>query len=236
MSGAVTIKDANSNVRMALNSQGAAFIDTITPIAVSGTVTATPSGTQAVSGTVTTVPSGTQTVSGTVNNVEIADAAITGFYSFDIGDVANVSGARNHLTILNPSGSGKTVRMGAIVVSWYQVGDAATSVVSIRSYRITAASAGTLAAASEVNKYSTSYANSITEIRYGNVTATPLAAITSTPPPIGAGKGSTPSIDGAVFSPSTGMMTLAPGEGAVIRTEAGDVDQRFNLGFRWAEL
>jgi hypothetical protein len=222
MAGAVEIKDKNSNVRLTLNAQGAAFIDTITPIDIQGTVTATPTGTQTVAGTVSAIP--------------IADTAITGFYSFDIADVAAVTGARNYLTIMNPSGSGKTLRVTAIVLSYYQVGDASTSVVAIRSYRITAASAGTLAAASEINKFSTSFANTVAEIRYGNVTATPLAAIVSTPPPIGAGKGSTPTIDGARFNPETGLIVLAQGEGMVIRCEAGDVDQRFNLGFRWAEV
>ena len=62
MAGAIEIKDHTSDVRLALNAQGAMFVDTITPLNVTGTVTATPTGTQAVSGTVTTVPSGTQNV------------------------------------------------------------------------------------------------------------------------------------------------------------------------------
>lgn len=212
MSGAIEIKDRNSNVRMTMNSQGAVFVDNITGQTLD-IATPTP-----------------------ISAVIASNPSITGAYSFGVADVAGIVAATNHLALFNPLGSGKNIYPTSALASNYQVGDASTAVLSMRIFRITASSGGTLATTAEINKFNTAYPNSIAEVRYGSVTATLGASVFTTPPPIGAGKGSVAGAQSAVIPSSSPPIVLAPGEGLVYRCAVGDVDQRWNLGFSWAEI
>ena|SRR5882757_865826 len=217
-------------------------------VPVSGTVTALPSGTQAVSGTVTTTPSGTQTVSGTVTALPSGTQAVSGtvtsvpgvpagynFYLHSLSSAVGVVAGNNFLSVFNPVGSGKTIVFYQSIIQSFATA-AASSAASMDTFRTSAASAGTLIAAANINKFATSQPNSIAEVRVGNPTVTTVGtttlgvapAVTSSGAGVSAGAGGNPP-PGATF-------VCLPGEGLVMRTSAGDVDQLWNLTFVWAEF
>lgn len=204
MSGAIEIKDKNSNVRLALDGQGAAF---------------------------------TATISGRpLETLSVANPNIDGSYIYSRAEQTGAVAATNHMTIFNPASSGKTLALAGVFISSIVLADIGVATRSMRGYRITAASAGTLESASNIAKLQTSYPDPVGQIRYGNVTATLGPALFNSPPVIGASKTASPFVH-AIPVPSTlGVFTLMEGEGIVLRTEAGDVDTLWNLSFAWAEL
>lgn len=126
MSGAIEIKDRNSNVRLTLNAQGAAFIDTITPISVSGYVTTT----------------------------EVASPNVIGRYLYAADVISGLVAATNHLSITNPAGSGRTVIVARAIVSPYTVNVVTSAVSPMYLFRATSVSAGTLQTpAKTINTY-----------------------------------------------------------------------------------
>lgn len=204
MSGAIEIKDKNSNVRLALDGQGAAF---------------------------------TATISGRpLETLSVSNPNIDGSYIYSRAEQAGVVAANNHLTLFNPAGSGKTIALAGVFVSSIIVADIGVAIRSMRGYRITAASGGTLEAASVIGKWQTSMPAPIAEVRFGNVTATLGPALFNSPPTIGASKGSSPFVHAIPVPTALGTFTLMEGEGIALRTEAGDIDTLWNLSVAWAEL
>ena len=126
MAGAIEVKDRNSNVRLTLNSQGAAFIDTITPISVSGYVTTT----------------------------EVASPSVIGRYIYVTDVITGIVAATNHLSITNPVGSGRTVIVARSNVSPYTVNVVGSTVTPMVIYRASSVSAGvTQTAAKTISSY-----------------------------------------------------------------------------------
>ncbi|SRR6266705_6876549 len=224
---------------------------------VSGTVTTTPSGTQTVAGTVTTSPSGTQNVavtspatfpvSGTVTTTPSGTQTVTGsvvalpaipagsnFYITALADIPGVVAANNFLSIFNPLGSGKTITMYALsIVPW---ATAATSItVSMNIFRISAASAGSLVAAANIGKFTSSSPNAIAEVRSTNPTVTTTGLTLGGVPPADTSSGSGASPTGSGAAPSAASFMLLPGEGLVMKTASGSVAQLWNFDMIWAE-
>ena len=242
MAQSVQIKDRTSNANLSVNSDGS--LNSV----VSGTVTATPTGTQVVSGTVTTVPSGTQTVTGTViatpsgtqavsglvSTYSVMNPAFTGVYVYNLPDQPGVVAANNFLSIFNPVASGKTIVFVGGSVSSYIGGGGNATEVSCIAYRTTAASAGTLQAASAICKLQTAFPNAVAEVRIANPTATTGAAWFAIPPPI------QPSTSGFIYAlqpPSgSGSIVMVPGEGIVLRSTSGDTDIQWNFNVVWGEF
>lgn len=216
---------------------------------VSGSITTTPSGTQVVSGTVTTVPSGTQTVTGTVTSTPSGTQAISGtitsvpgvptganFYSSGFSTVIGlVTSPYNFLSIFNPLASGKTVYVvQSIIIPWATAVTATTN--AMETFRTSAASAGTLLAAANVNKFANTSPNSITEVRTANPTITTTGVSLGGAPPslTAAAQGASGTTTITAFSGAP--LVLAPGEGLCMRQiVAGTVNQLWNLGFIWYE-
>src|SRR5438445_734081 len=67
-----------------------------------------------------------------------------GVYIFSIGDVPGVVAAQNHLSLFNPSGNTKTFIFGGVFISSFSVVAITLTANSMRGFRITTASAGTL--------------------------------------------------------------------------------------------
>lgn len=170
---------------------------------------------------------------GSLNVLQVAPAA-QNFYLFGIADTPGVVAANNFLSLFNPLGSGKTITIyGLGVVAWASA--ATTASVSMNVFRTTAASAGTLVAASTLPKFNTSQADSIADVRTGNPTVTTTGlSLQATPPAItSAGSGAGPQAAGTVAGAAS--FILAPGQGIVCRTASGDVDQLWNIRVFWAE-
>lgn len=204
-------------------------------VPISGTITALPSGTQVVSGTVTALPSGTQAVSGLVSTYAGVNPAITGAYVYSISNIAGAAAGNNFISLFNPLLSGKTLLFAGAFISCAAAGSA-TATEPIRGYRSTTSTLGTLVVnATDVAKFQTTQPLSLAEIRTGNPTVT-----------LGPALFNVPSATDGIVDPTTthvvavppgfGPFTLAAGEGIVLRTEAGDVDQRWNLSVVWGEI
>ena len=177
---------------------------------------------------------GVQAVSGIVNSVPAAPAGAK-FYLHGMADVPGVVLGNSFLSIFNPVGSGKTVIFYQLILSPWATG-AATVTTSMNIFRTTAASAGTLIAASAVNRFVTSDPNPVAQVRVGNPTVTAVGTTLLGLPPavttVGAGVGATSSVS----VPSGAGFVCQPGEGVVYTTAAGDVDQLWNINVTWAEL
>ena len=155
-------------------------------------------------------------------------------YFHTILDAPGVAGANNFLSIFNPAGSGKAVVFLTAEVRPYAA--AATSVAtSITAFRTTAASGGTLIAASDIHRFVTYWPDPVAVVRTGNPSVTTVGIpINAFPPPVssGAGVGSA----GTSAAPGVGAFTCLPGEGLVSTTSSGDTDQRWDITLTWAEF
>lgn len=187
---------------------------------------------QPISTTITGTP--TVTVgSQPIQVTEVKSPTIGGVYSFLLNDATGVVAANNYVSLFNPVGSGKNIITFSTSVSSYITGGGSTSKNSMIVSRITTATVGTLQAASAINKFSTSFANPVAEVRTGNPTVTLGAQVLAFPPPV---TNDTAIVsERVVGSGATGPIVLAPGEGVVFGTAAGDTDQNWNISFAWGE-
>lgn len=155
-------------------------------------------------------------------------------YMVTIADVPGVVAAHNFLTVLNPASSGKVhIALQGIVASYS--GGTTTVASSLLTNRITAHSGGTSLVANQIAKFNTAAPDATTEVRHQGPSATLLAGdadLAIYPPVMSAGAGSSNLI---AAPPAGASFVLAPGQGIVWRTEAGDVDQRWNITYVWME-
>lgn len=174
------------------------------------------------------------TIQGTVNSIPAAPAGFN-FYVHSLSSVAGVVAANNFLSVFNPVGSGKTIVFYQAIVQSFS-GGASTATASMDIFRTTAASAGTQIAAGSIGKFLTTQPNAVAEVRVGNPTVTTInTSLLATAPSI-TSAGSGASATGGSGGVAGASFVCAPGEGLVMRTSAGDVDQVWNLTFTWAEF
>lgn len=192
-----------------------------------------------IEGSVPTTPSGTQNVAITGNSsttplytTMAPNPLVAGTYVFSIGNVPGVAAATNFISVFNPVGSGKSLFFGAAYISVSGAAPIANT-EPMNIFRITAASVGTLQAASAIGKFQTTMADPVAEVRTGNPTVTTGAQLSNTPG-IVANPGST-SVHIVTVPAVAPPFVLAPGEGVVMRALNGDTDQRWNLSIVWSE-
>lgn len=156
------------------------------------------------------------------------------FYFYSLIDAPGVVAANNFMSIFNPVGSGKIISFFAIAVDSFASGASSTA-VSLKVDRITAASAGTLASQSDINKLLTIQSDSITQVRTGNPTVTKVGtSLYSWPPPLATGTGVGSTIVSSV--PSGQGFFCFPGEGIVFNTPSGNTSQVWSIKATWAEF
>lgn len=156
------------------------------------------------------------------------------FYFYSLIDAPGVVAANNFISIFNPVGSGKTVSFFSIAVDSFASGSSGTA-VSLKVDRITAASAGTLAPATDINKLLTTETNSIAQVRTGNPTTTKVGtSLYSWPPPLSTGSGAGSSITSS--TPNGQGFFCFPGEGVVFSTSSGNTGQVWSIKATWAEF
>jgi hypothetical protein len=215
--------------------QNVSIVSSPATVPVSGTVTATPSGTQDVN--VLGQPININMPNNTASNPMYTYAGMPAgllFYSFALTEVAGTVATNNFLSLFNPVASGKTITVYRIVIfPWSSA--AATTTRSMTITRTTAASAGTLVAASTIPKFATSQANSISDVRTGNPTVTATGLTLLSFPPAITSAGSGVGAQSTIVPPTGASFNLAPGEGIVFNVAAGDVDQLWNLSVVWSE-
>lgn len=154
-------------------------------------------------------------------------------YSVSITATGQASAYR-FLSLFNPiSSENELLLTEASVVAF--ASSSASSDNPLLLVRTTAASAGSLQAASVINKCITTYPDSAAELRITNPTVTAGARIFSFGPP-------SQGLTATAYSPAqqtiefTDQIYLLPGEGVTFLQEAaGDTDHRYNLYLHWVE-
>jgi hypothetical protein len=159
----------------------------------------------------------------------------TGAYLFSIDDQPGVVAANNFVSLFNPVASGKFLYYLGAYVSTYVTGGGSTTRESMQGHAITAASAGTLQAASAIFKFDSTYANAGAEVRTGNPTVTIGPNVFNSPPPINTSTGQYVHAIGAGLLEFGGPVKIRPGEGLVFTTDAGNTNQTWNISIAWAE-
>lgn len=155
-------------------------------------------------------------------------------YVYSIIDVPGVVASNNFLSFYNPPTSGKIMLAVQGIVTSYALA-AVLAGGSMATYNISAASGGTLVAASAVPKLFTPWPNSSVEVRHSNPSVTTTtSALAVFPPVISTGAGGNAA--GNITTPSPNGVPYLPGEGFVWNTASGDIDQRWNITFIWAEV
>jgi hypothetical protein len=151
-----------------------------------------------------------------------------------IADTPGVVAANNFVSLFNPVGSGITIGALGFIVQSYTTGNS-TSSNSLQTIMTTAASGGTLLAASQIYKFDSGQRNSKAEWRTGNptVTTTGLPILSIAPINASSGGATIP----ALLSPGGGAPpVLHPGEGVVYRTAGGNTSQMWNIVQVWVEF
>lgn len=156
------------------------------------------------------------------------------FYFYSAIDLPGVVAANNFVSIFNPANSGKTISFFALAIDSFASGSSGTA-VSLKVDRITAASGGTVITAANINKLITIETDSIADVRVGNPTVTKVgSSLYSWPPPLATGSGAG-SVTTSTPPPGQGFFCL-PGQGIVLSTSSGNVNQVWSIKATWAEF
>lgn len=154
-------------------------------------------------------------------------------YSFNLTTAGQASTYR-FLAVFNPIESGKQLMVHQATVTGYAtvtVGSATPVTLS----RITSSTSGSLQAASDINKFVSTYPDSITEVRTGNPTVTTGPRIYSFAPPVqGLTIGAlSPNPQSVKFKTE---LIISPGEGfAFHQTTSGLAGHQYAIYACWVE-
>ena len=157
-------------------------------------------------------------------------------YVFSQAQHQGTIAAHNHVSLTNPTGSGKLLSLGGVFIS--QVAAGAISLVDpMRGWTATSVSGGTLQAASAIGKAYSTDPDPAGQIRTEGMSATLVAPWFNSPPLLATGAASPPFVHQVPTSlPGGKAITLFPGESVVLRSESGDLNQRWNLSIAWLEV
>lgn len=152
-------------------------------------------------------------------------------YDFSMADEPGTVAAKNFVSLFNPVGSGRLMILGGIFTS-----SAATATDTdprtLRGWRTTAASGGDLESVSDIAKFDTaSHPDPVAEVRTGNPTVTLGAAILNHPAPIDKRSSSVTQTLGFPNAP----FRFYPGQGFVMRMDAGVTTLFWNISLVWVE-
>lgn len=167
--------------------------------------------------------------------VTLETPAFTGGYVFSDHEIAGVVAANNFMALTNPTGSGKLILIAGVFISSTTVGAVATT-SPLRGFIATGVSGGTLEPANAIAKIRSSMSNPVAEVRTDNPAATLGAAWFNSPSLQATGASTSSFIHQVPATIAAGTLTLLPGESTVLRTEAGDVDTRWNISIAWSEI
>lgn len=176
----------------------------------------------------------TASINGLIGAFPVVNPVFLGGYVYSRAQVAGVAAANNFLSLTNPSGSGRTVVMAGVFISSTIVGDIASTVDPMRGY-LASAVTGTVEAVATIGKIRSTMPNPVGEIRLAPA-GTLAAAWFNSPPVLGVAKQASPFVHQVPAAVPAGALTLLPGESTIIRTESGDVDQRWNVSIAWGEF
>lgn len=174
-------------------------------------------------------------VNGLTGTFPSVNPAFRGGYVFSDHEIAGVVAANNFLALTNPTGSGRTILVAGVFISSTTAG-AVAAASPMRGYMATGVSGGTLEPSSSVAKVRSTMANPVAEVRTDNPAATLGAAWFNSPPNLATGSAGSAFVHQIPASIAAGTITILPGESVVLRTDNGDVDQRWNVSVAWSEI
>lgn len=177
----------------------------------------------------------TAIINGLAGAFPVVNPLFDGGYVYSQPQVPGVAAANSFLALANPVGSGKIITVAGVFISSVIVGDIVATVDPMRGYLATLVAAGTLEPSSSIGRTRSTMPTPVGQIRTGNPTATLGASWFNSPPLLGVAKQAAPFVHQIPATIASGSITLLPGEGTVLRTESGDVDQRWNLSIAWNE-
>jgi len=153
-------------------------------------------------------------------------------YLYILSDALGVVAANTFLSLFNPANSGKSITVTQVDVAIYGVGVTIAQNSLLRK-RITAASSGTLIAASTVARFRTSHADPVFEVRINNPTVTTSALAHGAHAPVVSTK---EGLNAASYSvvPNP-LMVYRPGEGVAFSTALGNINQTWTISIVWQE-
>ena len=168
-----------------------------------------------------------------MTRISVGASVPRGVYIITFTDLPGAVTANNFLSVFNPPSSTVKHVGQSLRISSYATG--ATSVaVSMLVSRATAASGGTQLAAANVNRFVTTMPNPIAEVRTGNPTVTKLSTpFTYKSPVLSTGVGNTAPVD--LRTPTGDVIAVLPGEGFVLSTASGSINQSWSFDYVWAE-
>ena len=175
-------------------------------------------------------------INGLIGSYPAINPLFKGGYVFSQAQHPGTVAANNHFALLNPIGNTRTIVVAGVFISSVIVADIVATADPMRGWLATAISGGTTEPASVIGKIRSTMPTPTGQILSNNPTATLGASWFNSPPLIGASKGSAPFVHQVPATIAAGSITLLPGEGTVLRTESGDVDQRWNLSIAWNEF
>lgn len=154
-------------------------------------------------------------------------------FVFSMDKLTNQASAYNFISLFNPVGSGKLFLLGGIFISSTLLTSSSIT-DSMRGWRTTAASGGTLQADSVVTKAQAQFPDPAAEVRTGNPTVTLTTAFFNSPAPI---TDKAAPVHIVTVPPGTAPFSVTAGTGIVLRTEFGiGVGATWNLSIAWAEI
>lgn len=160
----------------------------------------------------------------------------TALFVFSLQRQDSAVTAKNFLTLYNPTTSGKVMAVGGFFISYMATNP--SPAYPLRGYRITGApSGGTLHSESEICRFDTQRFTPAAEVRSENPTVSGIgAAIFNAAPGITNGQMFSSSIEQVDAPIGFNPFLLYPGEGVVVRQDAGAIGHYWNISIVWREL
>lgn len=166
-------------------------------------------------------------------SVPTVNPAIKGVYLHSLAAVAGTTALQNFITLFNPIGSGKTLSLGTVAISYTNTATA-SSLDPVRGHRISAApTGGTLVAATNIERFNTTQVDPVGVVRVGNPTAVLGNAVFNSPAPIDNKSSDVHTVE---IPPGSGPFVMAPGQGLAISKASGAVSVTWNITLVWAEI
>ncbi|APC46412.1 hypothetical protein HWB05_gp150 [Streptomyces phage BRock] len=171
----------------------------------------------------------------TTASFAVPNPMLTGGYVYSMEQHPGSVTAHNHLSLTNPTGSGKTILIAGVFISQVTIG--AVSVTdALRGWLATNVAGGTLQPTNTIGKIRSTMPNPAGQIRTEGMTATLGAAWFNSPTLQATGASTFGFIHQVPATVAAGTLTLLPGESTVIRTESGSANTLWNLSIAWSEF
>lgn len=176
---------------------------------------------------------------GVVSKASAAVSSSEREYLLDIGPVdASTTANYVYTSLLNPTGSGRTISIKHIAIRSNTASSTASNYVNLTMRRISAASAGTQITQTNIPKKNTGSSDSIAEVRYNGPTVTLSGTVDSRilGQPLSGAVGAYYSYRDIAFGSSDEKIVLQPGEGvAVYQEAAGALATKVRVLVEWDE-